>query len=232
MTSRSSCASATGSLGAFMRSSGLASAYGGDDLDLVAGNNERGCVPASRNNLTVLFDGNTLALESKLVDEIGHRRAGAVTDVARAIDDDVEHDCFAAQNGKAILTRPRTRPVSREACCFGLRCAFREQPPRSVLVTAHGVAQQRDLALEALAGVAQCQMETDEQPLADGELRVLHLRDESARVLACDQGSQWNSAEFEKTSTRRGGALTAGASWIRRPVRPRPYSSRARLRRD
>jgi len=67
------------------------------------------------------------------------------------------------------------------------RAARRAAAQASAAVLPQRGAQEANLLLEASAGVTQEQVQANSSPLPEGNVPVLHLRDQTARVLARDQ---------------------------------------------
>src|SRR5215470_1998796 len=148
---------------------GSAAAHGGDNLDLVARGDSRLAVPALGDDLAVAFDSDPLALQGEFAHQVGDGH-GAVAAMRSSVEDDREHGETAM---KQVIILPRGRTAGGGGVA-------------SVAVLPQRSAQDANLLLEAGAGFAQEQMQANSGPLPGRDVPVLHLRDETARVLARD----------------------------------------------
>ena len=81
-----------------------------------SGGQWRHCVTAFRDDFAVALDSDALALESKLANEVGHRRGWIATNMDQAIDQEREHagGSIGIERGAVvILARAGGRKVAR-----------------------------------------------------------------------------------------------------------------------
>jgi hypothetical protein len=111
-------------------------------------------VAAPWDQLTVAFDGDALALERELANEVGDRRRRRETDMGGAVDDERKHKLIPEPARDFSLAR-------RMSAAAGTKTAYTVSGRllRLASVTLHRDAQEAQLLVKVLARVAQDQMQ-------------------------------------------------------------------------